>query len=255
MEGPSVIGQAAWFLILTLIYGYIDYSARIEGTPDGNKLLVYKSVYLLAAVIGQYFVTVGASAAVCGVPQYYTSLFATAFPWTFIFGSIVGLLSVFPGWVLPFSNTIGYAIANAMGMGKLANEVFTKPSKDSGLSPDMAKAISFVYTDKASLLNNITPGNFESFWKASGSGGPNSIRQEVSDGVKKKFKDFVILKHQLGTLTWYLLTGLLVVSISYNYVVNSPCASSVSQIAESAEKNVEKRIQEQNTSMVYTMSE
>jgi hypothetical protein len=102
------------------------------------------------------------------------------------------------------------------------------------MTDTMKKALSYIYTDKASLLNNITPSNFSDFWKQS-----EALRRPLpdkADEFKKKFRDFVILKHAIGTVTWYLLTGALVISVSYNYMVNSPCSSSVRQIAGDAEK-------------------
>lgn len=235
MAGPSIIGQMAWFLIITLIYTYLDYGVRVKSKADtDNNVFLYKSIYVLLAVIGQYFITVSASAVLCGVPQYYTSLYATAFPWIFIFGVMIGMLAVFPGWILPLANTIGYLIANAMGMGKLANSVFTKPQPGSDMAPDLVKALSFIYTDKASLLNNITPSNFEDFWKNSSQLRTKSSNEEAEKKTKKKFRDFIIMKHVIGTGMWYLLTGMLVISVSYNTIVNSTCSSNVKQITEGA---------------------
>jgi hypothetical protein len=239
MQGPSILGQLAWFLIITLIYSYLDYSIRIGASDDdvSSKPSVYLAIYMLMALVGQYFITVSVSVVLCGAPQYYSALFATFLPWVFIFGTMLAMLAAFPGWILPLSNTIGYAVANGMGMGKMANDVFIEQTKD-GKSPNMTdtmkKALSYIYTDKASLLNNITPSNFNDFWEQS-----KDLRRPVTENApefKKKFRDFVILKHAIGTVTWYLLTGALVISVSYNYMVNSPCSSSVRQIAGDAEK-------------------
>ena len=235
MDGPSIIGQMAWFVILTFIYTYLEYGIRVQDKPDSeNKVFAYKAIYILLAVIGQYFITVSASAALCGTPQYYTALFATAFPWIFIFGVMIGMLSVFPGWVMPLANTIGYLVANSMGMGKLANEIFAKPEEGSDMDPDLVKALSFIYTDKASLLNNVTPSNFEDFWKNG-----EKLRVPMEDDeekkkTKKKFKDFVLLKYAIGVGMWYLMTGVLVISVSYNAIVNASCTTNVSQISQEA---------------------
>ncbi len=237
MTGPSVVGQLAWFFILTLIYTYLEYGAQSDADSSAStKSYAYKSIYVLLCVVGQYFITVSVTSALCGSPQYYTALLATVFPWIFIFGTLLALLSLFPGWILPFSNTFGYMIASAMGFGKLANKVFTKPQRE-GMSADLVKALSLIYTDKASLLSNITPSNFEEFW--TNSGGQNGIRDtglENEQLLKKKFRNFVILKHTVGTAVWYLLTGMLVISVSYNYIVNSECAVTVQQIAQNAEE-------------------
>jgi len=255
MEGPSALGQLAWFLIITLIYGYLDYGLQTanEDNKNANMIFIYKSAYFLLAVIGQFFITVSVSAVVCGTPQYYTALFATAFPWIFIFGTMVGLLGTFPGWVMPFSNTFGYMVANGMGLAKTANEIFQKPDPSkSDQDETMAKALSYIYTDKATLINNITPENFNKFWETS-----RSLRADGTSTLemKNKFKNYVILKHQVGTLTWYLLTGALVVSVSYNYIINSPCATTVDQISDEAERAKELKERAIGPTMKYISGE
>ena len=43
----------------------------------------------------------------------------TLIPWVIIFGILNVLLLQFPGWKAPFSNTIGYLIANIAGAKNL----------------------------------------------------------------------------------------------------------------------------------------
>ena len=255
MEGPSALGQLAWFLIITLIYGYLDYGLQTtnEENKNDSMIFIYKSAYFLMAVIGQFFITVNASTVLCGIPQYHTALFATAFPWIFIFGTMVGILGAFPGWIMPFSNTFGYMVANGMGLAKTANEIFQKPDPSKSHEDEaMAKALSYIYTDKATLINNITPENFKAFWETS-----RSLRADGTNTLemKNKFKNFVILKHQIGILTWYLLTGALVVSVSYNYIINSACSTTVSQISEEAERAKELKERAIGPTMNYISGE
>ena len=73
--------------------------------------------------------------------------------------------------------------------------------------------------------------------------------------MKNKFKNFVILKHQIGILTWYLLTGALVVSVSYNYIINSACSTTVSQISEEAERAKELKERAIGPTMNYISGE
>ena len=50
--------------------------------------------------------------------EYGISL--TIVPWVLIFGMVVVMLNVYPGWISPFSNTFGY------GLTKLAGSKFTE---------------------------------------------------------------------------------------------------------------------------------
>ena len=135
----------------------------------------YFSIYLLLSVIGQYFITLGVSAGICGTPQYFTSTVAVLFPWTFIFGVMVLMLELFPSWLAPFSNTLGYLVISMSGLAGLVRKIFkesmqedgsgTEGSSGEGLTGAQAKALSYIYADQSMLINQVTPGNFDQFWK------------------------------------------------------------------------------------------
>ena len=48
--------------------------------------------------------------------------------------------------------------------------------------------------------------------------------------LTEKLKNLVILKQSVSYFTWYALTGALVISVSYNYLVNTACTTTLGQI-------------------------
>ena len=101
---PNSLGQIAWFAVLSLIYSYMNYKLLVSGDDAATATMrtTYFSIYLLLSVIGQYFITLGVSAGLCGSPQYYTSTVAVLFPWGFIFGVMDHDARAVPLMVSPF---------------------------------------------------------------------------------------------------------------------------------------------------------
>jgi hypothetical protein len=141
----------------------------------------------------------------------------------FIFGLLQLLLVIFPGWLEPFSNTFGYAIAKIGGAEKVVREVL-KTDQPQG---DISKAISNIYNDPSIFLNQFNYENEEDFktkWAKSG----NLFNTDAGVGGSKynDFRNMVKLKDLVAQFVWYMLAGILVTSRSYNYIINQPCGLS-----------------------------
>ena len=167
-------------------------------------------------------------------------------PWVFILGILNIVLSLFPGWLSPFSNTFGYGIARIAGISDLFNNIFKEQitgteGGEKGTTKGMAEALQHIYSDKSLLLNEITLVDFDRFWMNM----EDLIKPEVfkpdSSGFKGQLKKMVFLKDTVAEYIWFMLTGSLVTSVGYNYVVNSGCQKSVQQM-----KKLEKQYEEDN---------
>lgn len=204
-----------FFIIITFIFFAIKYYREDS--------LILRILYYLALIVGQYFINLNTTNSICGQPQYMTSLLITIIPWTIIFGLLTILLKVFPGWLSPFSNTIGFLVAKLAGIGNLFNNILSTTQTD-----ETKKIITNIYNDNSLLINEITINNFESFWdKMVKSGIFND-----SENYKIELLKLVRLKEIIAELTWYLLSGILISSISYNYVLNTECSKSEDTMKE-----------------------
>ena len=96
---------------------------------------------------------------------------------------------------------------------------------------DIMSAINNVYTDKALLINSITLENIDTWWDRMSKGG---LLKKESGPIGSEFYNnllgFVKLKTQIAEYIWYALTGILVTSVSYNYILNSGCTQSVEEM-------------------------
>ena len=224
---PNPTMSLLWFVIITTIYFIIKYKTY-DPTSKSSTGKIYGGIYLLLLVVGEYVINLSLTNAMCGSKQFGTAVFITLFPWLFIFGLLYIMLSVFPGWLAPFSNTFGYGIAKLSGLSGFLDKIMKeKLDLGQGASPEASQVLEHIYSDKSLLINEITDSNLDRFWTNM------QIIFKPSEYTEKNKLDlagFVRLKDTVSEYIWYMLTGSLVTSVSYNYVVNTGCSQSVKEL-------------------------
>ena len=63
----------------------------------------------------------------------------TTIPWAIVFGLMSLMLIVFPGWLSPFSNTIGYLFAKLAGVGTLMDKIIAPKSVNADTAVERLK--------------------------------------------------------------------------------------------------------------------
>ena len=220
------------FFIITLIFTIIKYSI-----PD-EMLTLINIIYIGTLLAVQITINSSLAKTICNNPQSTTSgVVATIFPMLFIFGLLQLLLTIFPGWMEPFSNTFGYAIAKIGGAESVVRDVLKKEA-----TQEISKAISNIYNDPSIFLNQFNYNDqqdFDTKWTKSQELFIQEAQSTTSERCKS-FKNMVKLKDLVAQFVWYMLAGILVTSRSYNYIINQPCGLSpavAEQIAEDYSKN------------------
>lgn len=223
---------------------------------DTGVLMMYSCIYALLLIIGEYIINVSLTKALCGTSQLMTALKVTVIPWIIIFGLLNILLKIFPGWLSPFSNTFGYAITRLAGINNLMNDIFLSDIKSSDTNLKSAnEALAYIYTDKSLLINEISIENFDDFWSHM-----KPLMKQDADNFKDSLFNMIRLKDIVAEYIWYLLSGVLVTSVSYNYIINSGCRQSIKEINSRMKKyemQETKRIKENlpDNKRVYTSNE
>ena len=240
-DSPNPSSAMLLFFILTTIYSVMQYNSAktYVGTDKAadksdSTSKMYFMIYLLAVVIGQFFVNLQLTTAMCGGPNWTTAAMCTFFPWGFIFGILLLLLSMFPGWLAPFSNTFGYGVALAAGLNDTMVNILRPQSKkerdDAGekLNSEAEEALEHIYADRSLLVNEITTTNFGDFWK--NMSGLFRKGVESNAGLKSELYSFVVLKEIVSEYIWYILAGMLITSVSFNYIAGSACNVSAAEM-------------------------
>jgi hypothetical protein len=246
--------SVAIMFFLVVFGGYAYYKYKKNGVLSGGITFLF----FLVLIIGEYFINLAMSKDICGFDQEKTALIATILPWFIVLGALKAALIVFPGWLTPFSNTFGYIFVSAATdlkdvFGSILTPQFDlAPPKDGGggggggaqkggggdstgglqdsadvpedsvkNKQDIGRALEQIYTDQAILLNELSLDNLDRFWDSFKES--KLIRHSAKVEDLEKIRKFLILKSIVGEFVWLVLCGMLVVSISYNYLLNMGC--------------------------------
>lgn len=217
---PNPIFSIVWFFAITILFFILRFV-----TNDSSKLIFF-IIYIFLLMIGEFFINLQLTSAMCGVTQMGTALIVTFIPWLVIFGLLNVMLIVFKGWKQPFSNTFGYLLTRLMGIGGLLDQIL-KPRNDTSLGK-AAEGLENIYMDKSLFVNEIPFDDYDNFWKNMRDYfKPDAFTDE---DLKSKLRSMVFLKDLVSEFVWFSLTGCLVTSVAYNYIANSTCSQSVKDL-------------------------
>ena len=224
------------FCVITIVYIVVDHYNII--TPSPNRASQYLIFYMMVILLWEYYTNITLTTSICGSAQWITAMIATIFPWGLIFGAFIILLSIFPGWLSPFSNTFGYAVARMNGLNTTLVDILSESTKGIKVGEQtdaMNQALAHIYSDKSLLVNEITPDNFEHFWENMKSAIKSSVYNDTSQTLKKELYGLVVLKYTVAKFVWYMLIGILITSVSFNYIANSECQKNAGDMQKNQE--------------------
>jgi hypothetical protein len=247
--------SVAIFYFLAIFGAYSYYKHSKKGVLTGGITFLF----FLVLITGEYFINLAMSKDICGFDQEKTALIATVLPWFLVLGVLKAALIVFPGWLTPFSNTFGYMFVSVVtDLKEVFNNILTPqfdlapasqkaadaaqtgqsggasdntgglqnsadiPADDIKNKRDIGRALEQIYTDQSILLNELNLDNLDRFWDSFKES--RLIRPSAKVDDLEKIRTFLIMKSVIGEFIWLVLCGLLVVSISYNYILNMGCS-------------------------------
>lgn len=238
-----------FFLAVFLAYSYYKYTKN--GVLSGGITFLF----FLVLIIGEYFINLAMSKDICGFDQEKTAVIATILPWFLVLGVLKAALIVFPGWLSPFSNTFGYMFVSVVtDLKEVFNNILTPqfdltpakagvttqtggadsdstgglqnsadiPADEVKNKRDIGRALEQIYTDQSIILNELNLDNLDRFWDSFKES--RLIRPSAKVDDLEKIRKFLMMKTAVGEFVWLVLCGMLVVSISYNYLLNMGCS-------------------------------
>ena len=229
-----------WFFIITLLYFTIKH---IGGIFDFQGSLILFACYYLINFFIQITINIDNSKKICGSSQ--SVLWSSVVSWIGVFGGFLFMLLIFPGWNVPFSNSLGYSLCEFAGADMLLREVINSqiiPLNDESKKyenefSEYQKKLYDLYTNDPSYLINEIPLDLNAsgewvFWekdnlidkKFKNLDDPNNIK------IKNRLYNIIYIKESFGYFTWYMLVGILACLINFNYILTSDCIKSVEEI-------------------------
>jgi hypothetical protein len=248
---------------LMVLLGYLVYKTMNIPASDGSKQEIVPpliaAAFVIAIVGGEYMISVGMTKTACGFEQWDIAAMYTFLPWVLIVGAVRMILMIRPGWLVPFSNTFGYFLASTIfGLTEVFRKLL-KPGVDLSsadkLDPikaaharEVERALQEIYEDESRLINQFTPDNITDNIKKFSSvdlmytisefkkipeynGTSDAVVAALYASHIETIKKAVWFKLFVSEFLWLLLSGILAISVTYNYIMNYGCKMTPEQIA------------------------
>lgn len=277
------------FLLTTLLY-YL-----IKPTPENPDILapnnknslefqsytkshyMYLGIYVVLVILVQFIVNASIISNKCGgsiTDNIGAAGLLTFFPWILIFGIVVAILLVYPGFKSAFSDVIGYFFVSSQANRTITellmldkdvetqiNSLSTSENEKKNLQ-ESANIILKICGNSSILINQIVPQNFNEYWNIltplmkpqyRNNQSPETIK------LKKELFDVATTRDNIGEAMWYIYTGILITSLVQLKIVTRPCKRS----NETIKKNYENYVKTQEEaaakkqsaeSQVYTIT-
>jgi hypothetical protein len=242
-----------FFTIITILYFAFpsigkpelkleDLSNEDSKTDYYSRTTTRLALYVGIVVLSQFVLNINYLMGKCGGAlknNIGVAALFTFIPWILIFGILVMVLVIFPGFKSAFSDVVGY-YAIAMS----ANELFGSILKDTKTDQlienaggeeqakmkDAAEAILKICGNKGILINQMNPENFLDIWKA--------LEPLMKEGMftdqkrQTELLNLVVLKENIGEALWYIYTGILISSVVYFNLATRGCVKSPEQMKD-----------------------
>ena len=241
-----------YFIIITIIYFVFPSIGKPQLTLDDlvddetkmnyyNRTLKSLAFYLGVVVVIQLLLNVTYLVSKCGGSldkNIGAAALFTFVPWILIFGVMLAVLIIFPGFKSAFSDVLGYYIVSGSAndifsvifIGTDINDMIDKTNdvnKKNELT-HAAEAIMKICGNKSILINQMSPENFTEIWQ--------TLKPLMNPGaydnleIKTKLLNLVSIKDNIGEAFWYIYTAILISSIVYYNLATRGCVKSVDQI-------------------------
>ena len=270
------------FTIITILffmfmpYPSIDMLQNADLYAGYTKFKMYGlAIYFAFIVLSQFGINAKVIMDKCGgsvTQNIQTAALMTFIPWLFVFGGLIAVLIIFPGFKSAFSNVIGYfavsSRANNVLTQLLNNTDISKKINDASKGDEVAKeglqsaaeAIIKLCGNMSILINQIVPENFMEYWgmltplmkdeyKVAGS--------TAAADLQKQLLDVVVLRDNIGEALWYIYTAILLTSIIQYNIVKRGCTKDLATMEAShqqflAQEEKDQAEKEKTQSMIYT---
>lgn len=173
---------------------------------------------------------------------------STFVPWLLIFGALMLVLIIFPGFKGAFSNVIGYyavyRASNKILIKLLGNTQVDRPLEDvqgseeenANILEKASDAVLKLVGNTSIMINQFTPENFEDMWNMMIPVMKPEMRGVANAPLKSELLEQVILRDNIGECCWYLYTMLLLLVIVKTMLMKQECVTTLTDIKEKEEE-------------------
>ena len=271
------------FIIITLLYFFkLKPTLTYDILNDETKLLnytksnyIYLGVYYLFVLLSQIVLNSAVIINLCGgsiSKNIGAASLITIFPWTLIFGVVIIVLIVFPGFKSAFSDVVGYFYVSNSAHTLLSNlllidesistEINNATVNDETTQKAMKHAANVIiklFGNLGILINQIVPSNFIDYWKLLDPLMKPEYRNNNNEQIRTDFLNLVISRDNIGEAMWYIYTGILLLSIVQYNITTRGCINDTATMQKNykeyvKQEEINSQKKETATSQTYTIA-
>jgi Na+/serine symporter len=161
---------------------------------------------------------------ICKTPNGFNTFLNTFIPWIFILGLGQLFITIFPGWLRIFSNTIGMYIAYEKYADDI-NRILANSTQEVKNSTSEGKAILLEALNKPKMILNEVdiigkePAEIDTMYERL----TVMFKELFKPDAKDKIIDIIKHKNMIGYTIWHILLGVITVMVSTNSTITSNC--------------------------------
>ena len=274
-----------FFIITTIVY-YLQIKPQLTLDIINNQEQFKKytsngyvslAIFVLLVIVSQLLLNIYNITNTCGGSigdNIGPAGLLTFFPWLLIFGVLIMVLTLYPGFKSAFSDVIGYFYVSSAANKILAellvdkevqdklNAVTTSTPDQQNAMQEAAEAIIKICGNSSILINQIVPINFENYWNILKPLMKPSYQNSTSSEalkIKQQLFDLVVTRDNIGEAMWFTYTGFLITSLVQLNISNRGCVSSPANMEKNYQEFLDQqaKVQENNnqsTKQVYTVT-
>jgi hypothetical protein len=226
------------------VFGKPELKLPENGTLDEKTLIQYYTecrpklaIYFLVIIVTQFILNIIYLMDKCGGDigkNIGSAALNTFVPWSLMFAIILAVINAFPGFKSVFSDVVGYYIISYQAndlMSSILVDTNMQKAIEQNDTPQVqaaAEAILKICGNKALLINQIYPSNFEKIWTVL----TPLMKPNISNNVerKKQLLELVVTRDNVGEAMWYVYTAILVSSIVYYNLATKGCFRDLNSI-------------------------
>jgi hypothetical protein len=246
---------------------------------------LYLAIYLVLVMVLQFFANATIISNNCGGSIRENIGAAGVFtfiPWTLIFGVIILVLTMYPGFKSAFSDVIGYYYVSSSANALLTNLLINRdienvlsetnvnhpqppPIVGGGEKEKMQEAADLIIKicgNTSVLINQIVPSNFVNYWSLLTPLKKDKYKNDNdtnTQALRDELFQLVVTRDNIGEMMWYIYTGLLITSIVQLKITTRGCTSNPKTMEQNYQKFLDAQTEvdkqkELATSTTYTIT-
>lgn len=257
----------------TLSYDILIDSKKYEEYSKNNYL--YLGIYLALVMLIQFVVNASVISTTCGgsiSENIGAAGVLTFIPWTLIFGVIIIVLIIYPGFKSAFSDVVGYFYVSGPATQTITELLVNRDvekkltgnetKEEREALEDAADTIVKICGNTSILINQIVPDNFLEYWKILNPLKKPQYRDDNSPEtkeIKEKLFELVVTRDNIGEALWYTYTGILLTSIVQLKITTRGCNTNTATMEKNYKDFLDKEAEakakkEETDNTVYTIT-